>query len=443
MASIHKLSSVVPLNEFDIFGIPPTQSTVEQDILTEHRPIAALDSKSYIEFIFSSAQDEYIRLDKTWLYLRLRVNISKPLNVTVAETDWAKVSTVNNLLNSIFKQVDLSIGDRNITPQHQTYSYKTDFEYRLGKSKDAKESFLSSGFWFEEWDKEPEEINAARSKLIKADASPFENGKEFDLMGRIHLSMFEQNKALLGGCNLKLRLLPNTPDFYMMCDSTVRISSVEFLNTCLYVHRSKISKPVLAGHLKGLELGNARYQVRESFVVPVTINKGILDTIVDNVWNGQLPKRAFVAFVDHAAFNGSTILNPYNYQHFDLMHLSFYLNGIQYPEKAFTPDFDKNLYIREYLSLFEATNQDNVDSCITIKRSQFPNGNNIFAVNFNPDLSTGCCSTGYVNPLKYGSLRLQIRFKKALPKTITALVYLDYDTILEIDKENKPITYLY
>ena len=146
-----------------------------------------------------------------------------------------------------------------------------------------------------------------------------------------------------------------------------------------------------------------------------------------------------MAFVDHQAFNGSYLLNPYNYQNFKLCHLSFYLNGIQFPEKAFTPDFDNNNYSREYMSLFEATNQDNIDSCITIKKSQYPEGNNIFAVNFAPDLSSGCCATGYVNPLRYGTLRLQVRFKEALKKTVTALIYLDYDTILEINKERNPI----
>ena len=165
-----------------------------------------------------------------------------------------------------------------------------------------------------------------------------------------------------------------------------------------------------------------------------------MDTIVDNIHNGQLPKRAFVAFVDHSAFNGSTLLNPYNYQNFGLCHLAFYLNGIQYPEKPFTPDFDNNLYVREYLSLFEATNQDNIDSCITITRDKFIKGNNIFAVNFSPDLSSGCCVTGHANPLKFGSLRLQLRFKRALDKAITALIYLDYDSLLEINKERNAFT---
>ena len=441
MSIIHRMSSVTPLQEFDIFGVPATQTTVDQDILTEHRPTSALDSKAFIEFSLSSGIDEYIRLDRTWIYIKIRVNISKPLMADVKVEDWKSISPVNNLLNSLFKQVDFVIGDRSVTLAHQTYPYKTDFEIKLGKSKETKESYLTSTLWYEDSTNDPEEINALRSSFISASSNSEDksSGRELDIMGRIHLPLFEQNKALLGGCKIRLKFITNDPSFYLMCKTPVRIKSVEFLDAALYIHRSKISRPVLEGHLKGLEISNAKYQIRESFVVPITLNKGIMDTIIDNVHNGQLPKRAFVAFVDHNAFNGSESLNPFNYKNYDLNYLAFYLNGIQYPEKAFTPDFDKGLYIREYLSLFEATNQDNIDSCITLTRENFVRGNNIFAVNFAPDLTSGCCASGHVNQIKFGSLRLQVRFKKPLDKAITVLVYLDYDSIIEINQERNPI----
>lgn len=442
MSAIHKKSSVTTLSEFDIFSVPPSQTSIDQDILTEHRPTSALqDSKAFIEFSVSSGIDEYIRLDRTWLYIKIRLNISKPLKAAVDINDWKNVSVVNNFMNSLFKQVDLVIGDRSVTLAHQTYPYKTDFEIKLGKSKEAKETYLTSGLWYEDNTGEPESINEVRGKFFapSSDSTTLTQGKEVDLMGRIQLPMFEQKRALLGGCNIRIKLIPNDPSFYIMCKNTVRVETVDFLDSALFIHRSKISRPLLEGHLKGLEVGNAIYLLRESFVVPVTVNKGTMDTIIDNVHNGQLPKRAFVAFVEHNAYNGSDQLNPYNYQHFDLNYLAFFLNGIQYPEKAFTPDFGKGLYVREYLNLFEATNQDNIDSCINLNREAFLKGNNIFAVNFAPDLQSGCCSSGYVNPIKFGSLRLQVRFNKPLEKAITVLVYLDYDTLLEINQERNPI----
>src|SRR5882757_2129160 len=115
-------------------------------------------------------------------------------------------------------------------------------------------------------------------------------------MGKIHIPMFEQNKAIIGGCNFTLKLIPNDPSFYMMCKTDIRVTNVEFLEACLYLHRSKISRPVLEGHNKALQIATAKYALRESFVVPITVNKGTMDTILDNVHNGQLPNRAFVTF---------------------------------------------------------------------------------------------------------------------------------------------------
>ena len=436
MAAIHKLSSVKPLHEFDIFSVPPTQTTIEDDLMTEHRPISTLDSKSFIEFNISSGLDEYIRLDKTLFYLRMRINIKKPMAADVKKEDWKKVSTVNNLLNSLFKQIDFSIGDHIVNPPHQTYPYKTDFEIKLGKAKELKETLLASSFWFKDQESDPESRNEKRSALIQYESeSDLSTGKEFDLIGKINLSMFEQTKALIGGCNLRLKFIPHDPEFYLMMANDVKLKSVEFTDCALLVHRSKVTRPVLDGHLKALEISNAKYQIRESFVVPVTITKGTINTVIDHIHDGQFPKRAFVAFVDHSAFNGSFVLNPFNYQHFNLNFMQFYRNGVPCPDKAFTPNFEKNHFVREYLSLFEATNQDNVDSCITIKKKDYPNGNVIYCTNFAPDLLSGCGSTGYVNPIRRGALSLRIGFSKALEKAITALVYLDYDSLLEINQE--------
>ena len=311
--------------------MPPTQNTIEQDILTEHRPVSTLDSKAYIEFKITSGIDEYLRLDKHWFYIRLCVNIEMPLNVKPTSNDWKKVAPVNNLFNSLFKQIGLMIGDRWVTLSHQTYPYKSDIELKLGKSKDAKDSYLSSIGWIEDNFNDVEEINQLRSSLINPESgeTDLSKGKQFELMGKLHLPLFEQNKALLGGTTLTLKLIPNDPSFYMMTKDGVRISSVEFKEASLFIHRSKVAKHVVEAQNKSLDIANARYPLRESFVVPITINKGTIDRIIDNVHNGQLPKRAFVMFVNHSAFNGSLTLNPYNYQNFKLNYLAFYLNGIQ------------------------------------------------------------------------------------------------------------------
>ena len=199
-------------------------------------------------------------------------------------------------------------------------------------------------------------------------------------------------------------------------------------------------KHIVDAHAIGLLEGNASYILQENFVVPVTINKGTQDIIIDNLHNGQIPNRAFITFVDHRAFNGSYSLNPYNFQNFGVNHMSLCVNGSPVGGPPKNPNFKKGWFGREYYDLFEVTNQDNIDTCITIKKEDFANGNNIFAFRCSPDLlSGGAKGLGFFNPTKYGSLRLQLRFDSALGQTITALVYLDFDTVLEINQERNVV----
>jgi hypothetical protein len=75
MHPIHELSSLVALSEFDLFGVPPTQLTVERDIQTEHRPISILNNSSPpIEFEIHTGIDEYIQMRECELNLHIRIN---------------------------------------------------------------------------------------------------------------------------------------------------------------------------------------------------------------------------------------------------------------------------------------------------------------------------------------------------------------------------------
>src|ERR1700753_3820218 len=98
MTAIHPLSTVTPLPQFDLFSVPPTQTTVEKTYVTEHRPINALDSRSYIEFVFTNNIDECVNLSECLLYLKPQVSLGK---ATPAATDWEKIVLVNNYLHSM------------------------------------------------------------------------------------------------------------------------------------------------------------------------------------------------------------------------------------------------------------------------------------------------------------------------------------------------------
>ncbi|RWS00379.1 uncharacterized protein B4U79_09231, partial [Dinothrombium tinctorium] len=199
MAAIHELSMITPLPELELFAVPPTQTSIEKDLCTEHRPIATIDSRSSIEFLIHSAADEYINLRETSLYLKMKITISKNDKTLLKSEDWSGVKPVKNFMHSLFQQVSILATLKSILrAQHMRIEpFSTRF---FGASKEAKESFLSAV--------ELDEIS--RNTFRESSAV-----KEFDLMGRLHLDLTFQDRALIGGSTIRLKLIPNDPKFFL------------------------------------------------------------------------------------------------------------------------------------------------------------------------------------------------------------------------------------
>ena len=423
----------------DIFTIPPTQYAIQNNLTTEHRPIATINSGSVITFIINTSSDEYVNLKDLLLRVKLRVNIKKADGTTPATSDWTQISPVNYLMHSLFKQVTLEINGKQVTVSPQTYPYKAMFESIIGFTNDAKTSYLTASGYFKDSTSNPEVIDTTRNSLINPGKAE-ENGKTIELLGKPHIDFAFQERALIGGSKIKIELTPHDPSFYLRADTTKVSPSVEFLDASLFINRSKVSPLILEAHNKALMKGNARYPICRNEVKTFSISTGTLSASIDNIVNGQIPRRAFVAMVTNDAFNGSYSKNPFNFQHFNCNFISTYIDGVQYPSIPFTPDFKEGLYTREYLGFFEAVNQLTTDSTISITKQNYIKGNTIFGFNYAQDFSNSCIQEGHANPIKRGSMGLQLRFSETLTQTINILVYLEYDNLIQIDSDRQTFT---
>src|SRR5277367_6591333 len=215
MNTFHKLSNITPHPDFDLFGVPPTQLTIERDVQTEHRPISVLNSASIIQFVIHSAVDEYIQLRDTLLKMRIKINLKKKDNTNVVEDDWKKIAPTNYLLQSLFSYVNLEIDNKPVTMSPHTNAYKAYFDSILGFTKDARNSYLSAAGFYEDTTSKST-FTEAQSKLIRPNTVTVAgDGKSLELMGKLHLDLAYQPRALLGGVTLKLTFVPNDSNFYL------------------------------------------------------------------------------------------------------------------------------------------------------------------------------------------------------------------------------------
>ncbi|KAF0021728.1 hypothetical protein F2P81_019867 [Scophthalmus maximus] len=109
-----------------------------------------------------------------------------------------------------------------------------------------------------------------------------------------------------------------------------------------------------------------------------------------------------------------------------------YGRGIQIPTKAFQPQFNHGISVREFYNMFTSTGRHLKDLPLSIDREEFEQGYSLFVFNLNAGEDSDALS-----PISNGSLRLEMRFRAPLPHTTTLLVYACYDSILEIDSKRR------
>lgn len=141
--------------------------------------------------------------------------------------------------------------------------------------------------------------------------------------------------------------------------------------------------------------------------------------------------------MDTTAFNGSITRNPYSFQSFNYTSLAIYLDSVPVPAKPFVCDFENNQFIRAYDSLFEGCNINHSDIGNNISRFDYPNGYALVAVDLTPDLAA---SGSHISLPKTGSLRIDVRFAHALNQSITAVIFAEFDGMIEIDKNRNIVT---
>lgn len=449
MSVVSEASPVTALAEYDIYGLPPVQTTVESTIQSEHRPISVLNSGGHIEFLVPTGFNEYIIAKETLLLVKFRVILTKSDKSEIVANDWNNISVVNNLMDSMWQQIDVFVGDTQTTVSLQTYAFKSYFENLLGYSDDSKKSFMTAAGWFnDELMDTPHKPNMLRSKFIKhitpegLDSTKDKEmgiGKVYELYGRPHFDLARQERAILGGTKLRFKLIPNPAEFYLMCSDEKLIPKVEFVEISLNIVRSKVSPEITTAHEIALGHSPSRYPFGMGNVRTTTISGGTLNMTLENVINGQLPRRCLIAFTSNEAFNGSLKKNPFYFHHYDINYLACFQNGDQYPRRAFQPDFQNGSFTREYIEFFRSVNQMLTDNHITITRENYAKGNTIFGFNFSPDISDGYGINGYISPLKYGTMRIEVHFKKPLPETINVLIYSEFDSIILIPEDRNAI----
>ncbi|XP_011630862.1 uncharacterized protein F54H12.2-like [Pogonomyrmex barbatus] len=241
----------------------------------------------------------------------------------------------------------------------------------------------------------PNQALVRRARYIQGERS-------VDLIGHLHCDVFNQDKFLINGVEIRMRLVRSRDAFCLMESNST--SKIRILDASLLIRRAKISPAVLVEHARMLSKTTAKYPLTRVEVKTFTIHAGVVGESIDNAIFGQLPKRVIVGFVDNKAFNGDRKLNPFNLKNYGINFFSLYADAVQIPSRPLQPNFSKDhpLYVEAYNTLFSGTGNHFLNEGNSISREDYAKGFTFFAFDLTPDLSANCA--GHWNLVRHGSL---------------------------------------
>ena len=348
-------------------------SSREQEIY----PTTSLD-ENCIEFEFQTDRNYYVDLRQYFLALKLKFvkgrgydkyeskekkKEHKDESVVFTETgtddeeeqeEVAQVTYVNNIMHSIFSNVEVYINNQQIYNSNGLYAHKSYISNNFKAAISEYKGVLHcEGYDYEQ---DPEDIsNPLPDPFFTRRMKLLSRPDGFMLYGKLGIVFFSTSELLYPNMKIRLRLIRARPNFYMISDNpNVSLGIVDF---SLYTRRIALKHDYHKKRMDMLAYAPVEYNYLETlaktFIIPARQNQ----FIQENIFNNAPIRRIAIAMNTNSAFTGSFTENPFWYQQFDLRQIRILRGGQP------IVDFDTVDNCRLYVTTMKAMNfQDDIPS---------------------------------------------------------------------------------
>ena len=194
---------------------------------------------------------------------------------------------------------------------------------------DAKSSQLSMAMFYKDTPGkmdvvDPVADDAGANMGLKARYTFTQESKTVDMVGPIHSDIFFQDRLILNGVNLRLKLNRAKNSFCLVSSVPGANFKVVITEAILYVR--KVASTITLGHAAALKQTTAKYPIRRVDCKVLSILGGFSSFTPDNLFLGHIPKRLVLVLVDTEAYNGTYASNPYNFKHDNLTQVGVYVD---------------------------------------------------------------------------------------------------------------------
>lgn len=397
-------------SELDLFSTLPLQTNV---LSTENiilNPATSLTDSPLLQFNYFGNSEYYVDLSHTYLSLIIEVdaNMANPANANAAQP-----CVVNNIISSLFSQLNIYLNDTCVSVQNNNYQYRALFDIILNYGQDGLKHLENNGFYLDSGDLTS--FDNKKNPSLKKRREVFAPGKKVALYGRVHGDIINQHKWLPNNMKIRFEFTKSKPEFYMFEKEEDSKSIIKIHQANLIMRQHKINPDILLAHSKVLQSGStAKYQFKRIVTKTHTTTSGTQTLSIENLIFGSLPTLITIAFVSNGAYNGARNTNPFNFHHYNIQQLYLVVNGMTVPTRPIEYDFttanSKNI-ARGFHELYVGTGYHFYDKGNQITKDLFENGYFLQVFNL---CSDGAYDASYINPIQNGTVRLEAKFRIGL-----------------------------
>lgn len=410
----------------DLFSLPASDVSVLNADFTTYFPISNFkDNTNPIQFTLNSSSSHHFDLHSSFLYFKLKIVRSDGTNLTSSDV----VAPSENFFPSLFENVSTFINGVKVSGQTGFYPYLHHIQDLLSFGQGVKDSMLTAQLFLPDT---TQDTFGTENKGFVARKAFANLSIPFEISARLAQGIFQQNRYLIPGVEVKIELRRSLPQFCLVGIDTKATPfpyRVEFEEVALFCRRCIVNPIIASQHNKLLSGGKkCQYPMRIQEVKSFTIAKDAQSVISETVFSGNLPEFLVLTFVSSKALLGSIDRSPFNFQHFDLESVVVSVDGDSSIYRNLTFDASKKLGLLGFNTLFTAL--PNLSSGNGITRNSFFTGDFILVFDLMP-----ANKGNRFQMRKQGAIKIELKFRQPLAEPVSAIILAQFQSLLQLDKE--------
>jgi hypothetical protein len=405
------------LHQMSLFEVPPTDTAVQVREWIEFRPINQINDDSALEFNVVPQSTGYMDLSRSKLNVKLK--ITKADGRSVIEDD--VVALVNLPLHAMFSTVECEMQQTSVSQIGTNYPYKAYIDTLLSTKNSCKITNSSQLFAKDDagYLDDPDAKSGGNTGLyLRWEYT--RGGGIVELEGPLLLDIFQQERLILNGVGMTLKLWPSKNAFRLMSNGSPPEEKIKIVDASLKMCIQRPNPALVMAHNRLLEKSPALYPFMTSSLKIASIADGEYSFSADDMFQGEVPSQLLLGLVSSRAYGGDYKKSPFNFQHFDCNFVALYVDGQSLPAKPLQPQYADGNYTTAYQTLLSHGRE------VWIDRGDYPKGYTLYVLDVNPYVD--------FNVKRRGHCRLELRFAKALPESVTLIMYGKFPEILRIDQ---------